>query len=341
MQTILVTGGCGFIGSNFVRYMLNKYNDILLINLDALTYAGNLDNLKDIEHDSRYVFIHGDIIDFELVSNIFKEYKPEIVVNFAAESHNDRAVIDPTIFLKTNVLGTQNLLEVCKKFGIKRFHHISTCEVFGDLDLDSPHKFTENSPYNPKTLYNASKAAADHIVRAYFHTFKVPVTISNCGNNYGYYQYPEKLIPLFVTNAIENKSLPVFKSSQNRREWIHVLDHCEAVDLILKNGKVGESYNIGTGVEKSIEEIAAVILKTLNKPDSLKQYVQDRLGHDRRYILDSSKIRSELGWLPKINFEEGIIETILWYKNSPQWWIKLKNKNFQEYYENYYGKLKL
>src|SRR3989338_903117 len=273
MQTILVTGGCGFIGSNFVRYMLNKYNDILLINLDALTYAGNLDNLKDIEHDSRYVFIHGDIIDFELVSNIFKEYKPEIVVNFAAESHNDRAVIDPTIFLKTNVLGTQNLLEVCKKFGIKRFHHISTCEVFGDLDLDSPHKFTENSPYNPKTLYNASKAAADHIVRAYFHTFKVPVTISNCGNNYGYYQYPEKLIPLFVTNAIENKSLPVFKSSQNRREWIHVLDHCEAVDLILKNGKVGESYNIGTGVEKSIEEIAAVILKTLNKPDSLKQYV--------------------------------------------------------------------
>ncbi|MBS3152096.1 dTDP-glucose 4,6-dehydratase [Candidatus Woesearchaeota archaeon] len=341
MRTILVTGGCGFIGSNFIRYMLDKYDDVFIINLDALTYCGNLDNLSDINGINRYKFIQGDIGDFELVSSIFQEFKPDIVVNFAAESHNDRAVLNPRIFLETNVLGTQNLLEVCKKFGIKRFHHISTCEVFGDLDLNDSNIFTESSPYKPRTPYNASKAAADHVVRVYYHTFGVPITISNCGNNYGHYQYPEKLIPLFVTNALEDKSLPLFKSSQNKREWVYVLDHCAAVDLILQHGKVGESYNIGTGVEKSIEEIAAIILKTLNKPETLKQYVQDRPGHDRRYALEWSKIKNELGWAPKINFEEGIVETILWYKNNPDWWKKLKNRSFKDYYDNYYSKLKL
>src|SRR3989338_797710 len=339
-KTVLVTGGAGFIGSNFVRYLLGKYPSCKVINIDKLTYAGNLDNLQDLQQDPRHVFVQADIADPVKIEQLFQEWKPQIVVNFAAESHNDRAVLNPKLFLETNVLGTQNLLEACRKLGIERFHHISTCEVYGDLALDDPNTFSEHSRYNPKTPYNASKAAADHIAKAYFHTFKVPITISNCGNNYGPYQYPEKLIHLFVTNALEWKKLPLFKSSQNKREWINVLDHCEAVDIIIQHGKVGETYNVGTGVEKSIEEITAIILQLLGRSDGLKEYVQDRAGHDRRYPLDSSKIKRELGWQPKVSFEQGMQDTIQWYVKNGWWWKRIKAGDFQKYYDEYYGKLK-
>jgi len=317
---ILVTGGLGFIGSNFIRYMFDAH-DCEIINLDAETYAGNLENLKDI-NGGDYKLIKGNICDEKLVNDLIKEESPEVVVNFAAESHNDRAEKDPGIFVRTNVLGTQNLLDACRENKI-RFHHISTCEVYGDLELDSKDKFSEDSRYNPKTPYNASKAGSDHVVRAYFHTFKLPITISNCGNNYGPYQHPEKLIPLFVTNILEGKKVPLFKSSQNKREWIHVLDHCKAVDLILQKGKIGETYNIGTGVEKSVEEITDKILEILGKDEDMKEYVPDRLQHDKRYLLDSSKIE-ELGWKPEIEFSDGMEKTVGWYKDNEDWWKKLK-----------------
>ena len=317
---LLVTGGLGFIGSNFIRYMFSVH-DCEIVNLDAMTYAGNLENLKDIEN-GKYKFVKGDICDRKLVDYLVKEEMPDAVVNFAAESHNDRAEKDPGIFVRTNVLGTQILLHACKEDKV-RFHHISTCEVYGDLELDSKEKFTEESRYNPKTPYNASKASSDHIVRAYFHTFKLPITISNCGNNYGPYQYPEKLIPLFVTNILEGKKVPVFRSSQNRREWIHVLDHCKAIDLILQKGKIGETYNIGTGDERSIEEVTNLILKFLDEGEEVKEYVPDRLQHDKRYLLDSSKIRG-LGWKPEVKFEDGLKETVDWYKKNIIWWKKLK-----------------
>jgi len=320
---LLITGGCGFIGSNFILFLLNKYKDYEVINLDKLTYAGNRDNLVSLENDPRYKLVIGDICDEIFVNTLIKEEKPDIVINFAAESHNDRAEEFPGIFFKTNVLGTQVLLHACKINENIRFHHISTCEVYGDLELDSDEKFSENSRYNPKTPYNASKAGSDHLVRAYFHTFNSAVTISNCGNNYGPYQHPEKLIPLFVTNALENKKLPLFKSSQNKREWIHVLDHCRAIDLILQKGKIGETYNIGTGVEKTVEEITTFILDILDKPESLKKYVPDRLQHDKRYLLDSSKLLA-LGWKETIKFENGLKKTIEWYKNNSNWWRKLK-----------------
>jgi len=339
-KKVIVTGGAGFIGSNFIAYMLAKYPNCRILNLDKLTYAGNLDNLKGVKNYPNYQFVQADIADKEIVFGLFNEFKPELIINFAAESHNDRAVNDPKIFLMTNVIGTQNLLEACRAFGIGRFHHISTCEVFGDCELDEDTKFHEKSAYNPKTPYNASKAAADHIVKAYFHTFKVPITISNCGNNYGPYQYPEKLIPLFVTNALEDKPLPLFESSKNMREWIHVKDHCTAVDLILQKGKAGETYNVGTGVEKSIEEITSIILTELGKPESLKQYVKDRPGHDKRYPLDSFKIRKELGWKPEIKFEDGIKETIRWYVQNEGWWRRIKSGEFKKYYDSYYSKLK-
>ncbi|MAG19817.1 dTDP-glucose 4,6-dehydratase [archaeon] len=317
---LLVTGGLGFIGSNFIRYMFDTH-DCEIVNLDAETYAGNIDNLKDI-NGGDYKFVKGNICDEKLVKDLIKDEKPEVVVNFAAESHNDRAEKDPGIFVKTNVLGTQNLLDACRK-NKTRFHHISTCEVYGDLELDSKDKFSEESRYNPKTPYNASKAGSDHVVRAYFHTFKLPVTISNCGNNYGPYQHPEKLIPLFVTNILEGKKVPLFKSSQNKREWIHVLDHCKAVDLILQKGKIGETYNIGTGVEKSVEEITDKILEILEKSSDMKEYVPDRLQHDKRYLLDSSKIE-ELGWKAEVEFSDGMEKTVEWYKENEDWWKKLK-----------------
>ena len=320
----LITGGAGFIGSNFIHYLFEKYPDCEVVNLDKLTYAGNLDNLKDVEGNSRYQFIKGDIDDLDLAKQIMKGV--DVVVNFAAESHNDRAIADPGIFVRTNVLGTQILLEAARLANVKRFHHISTCEVFGDLELDEPRAFKETDPFLPKTPYNASKAAANHEAMAYFHTYKLPITISHCSNNYGPYQFPEKIIPLFTTNALSNKPLPLFKTSQNKREWLHVEDHCKAVDLILQKGKVGESYNIGSGIEKSVEEIADSILQILGKDKSLKTYVQDRLQHDKRYLLDCSKIQNELGWKPTINFEKGIRTTIEWYRQNQPWWEKLLEK---------------
>lgn len=326
---ILVTGGAGFIGSAFIRYILKNTTDVEVVNYDALTYAGNLDNLKSIETVSRYKFIKGDIGNKEQVLSALDGV--DVVVNYAAESHNDNSVENPAIFLQTNVLGTQNLLQACREKEIRRFHHISTCEVFGDLELDEDRAFKENDPYAPRTPYNASKAGANHVVMSYYHTFGIPVTISHCCNNYGPYQFPEKLIPLFTTNALDDKKLPVMKSNQNKREWIHADDHSAAVWKIIQNGKIGEAYNIGTGVEKSVAEITELILKTLNKPESLIEEVPDRLGHDKRYLLDSSKLRTELDWSPEISFEDGIRETILWYKENRAWWERVKNGQYRNY----------
>jgi len=330
---ILVTGGAGFIGSNFIRYWLEKYPNDQIVNLDLLTYAGNLENLQDIASNPNYKFVKGDICDLENNRKLLKEERINVIVNFAAESHNGRAMVEPDIFVKTNVLGTQMLLEAAKDAGIDRFHHISTCEVFGDLALDEKRAFKESDPYLPKTPYNSSKAGANHEVMAYYHTFKLPVTISHCSNNYGYYQFPEKVIPRFITNAIQNQELPLFKSSLNKREWLHVLDHCKAIDLIIKKGKVGEAYNIGSGVEKNIEEIADSILKRLNKPKTLKIYVEDRPGHDRRYLLDTTKIKTELGWQPEIEFEAGLDEVVDWYIKNEKWWKPLLGKGFTENYK--------
>ena len=325
---LIVTGGAGFIGSNFIRYWLTRYPQDKILNLDVLTYAGNLPSLDDVvkKHARNYQFVKGDIIDFETMDEVVKSFQPDVIVNFAAESHNSWAVINPTVFFKTNVMGTQNLLEVCRKNQVPRFHHISTCEVYGDLPLGGKRKFRETSPFRPRTPYNASKAASDLAVRAYYETFKLPVTISNCSNNYGPYQFPEKLISLFVTNLLDNQKVTLYRSSQNRREWLHVTDHCRAIDLILKKGKIGETYNIGSGVEKSVEEITTIILSKLGKPASMKTYIKDRLGLDHRYLLDSSKIRKKLGWRPEMSFKEGIRKTICWYQENRAWWEPLKKR---------------
>jgi dTDP-glucose 4,6-dehydratase len=325
-MNLLVTGGCGFIGSNFIRYWLENNPQDKIVNLDKLTYAGNLANLKDVSksHPSNYSFVRGDICDRELVKDLLKREKVETLVNFAAESHNSHAVLNPCEFFTTNVIGTQSLLEAARIIGIKRFHQISTCEVFGQLSLDSSESFKEDSPYRPRTPYNASKAGADLAAKAYFETFGLPVTISICCNNYGPFQFPEKVIPLFTTNALDELSLPVYTHSQNRREWIHVLDHCEALSQVLKNGKVGETYNIGTGLELSVDQITQRVLDLTKKPSSLIRVVQDRPGHDTRYLLDSSKIGRELGWSPKIDFRKGLSDTINWYINNREWWEPLK-----------------
>jgi dTDP-glucose 4,6-dehydratase len=331
---LLVTGGAGFIGSNFIRYWMRAHPEDEIVNYDFLTYAGNLENLRGVDTLPNYRFVRGDIGDYETVREALEGV--DVVVNFAAESHNDRAVLDPGVFVKTNVHGTQILLEAARDAKVRRFHHISTCEVFGDLALDEKRMFKEDDPFHPKTPYNASKAAANHVVMAYFHTFKMPVTVSHCANNYGPYQFPEKVIPLFATNALEGKPLPLFKSSQNRREWIHTDDHARGIEAILLRGREGEAYNIGTLVEKSVEEIADVVLSTLGKPASLKSYVPDRLQHDRRYLLDPSKIERELGWKPQVKFDEGARETILWYRDHPEWWQRAKSGAYQKYYEEYY-----
>lgn len=326
---LLVTGGAGFIGTNFIRYWLGHHSDDTIINLDLLTYAGNLSNLTDIAETrpaKRYKFVHGDILDTTLVEDVLKIERPDVIVNFAAESHNSRAILHPRRFFETNVMGTQVLLDAARKYGVDRFHHISTCEVYGELPLDSPDTFSENAPYRPQTPYNASKAAADHLVNAYFHSFSMPITISNCANNYGPYQHPEKLIPLFTTNALQNLSLTLYRSSHNRREWLHVEDHCRAVAAVIKRGKIGETYNVGSGVEKSIEEISDFILDTLSKPQELKTYVPDRPGHDCRYLLDSRKISREIGWKPKIPFEVGMRETIQWYTENQEWWQTIQQQ---------------
>ena len=319
---LLVTGAAGFIGSNFVRYWLERHADDRVVALDLLTYAGDPRNLDGL--DVRLV--EGDIGDLELVQRVLAEEGIEVVVNFAAESHNSLAVVDPGRFFRTNVLGTQTLLDAARRHGLARFHHVSTCEVYGDLPLDSDEAFSEESPYRPRTPYNASKAAADHAVRAYFETFGLPVTITNCSNNYGPRQFPEKVIPLFLTNALDDRELPLYASTQNRREWLHVDDHCSAIELVLDRGREGETYNVGSGVERSIEEIADLVLGLTGKPESLKTIVPDRPGHDRRYLLDSAKLRQELGWQPEISFEAGLRATVDWYADNRAWWQPLKER---------------
>jgi dTDP-glucose 4,6-dehydratase len=318
---ILVTGAAGFIGSNFVHYWRERRPTDHVVAYDLLTYAGVRENVPD-----DVPFVHGDIADVELATRTLAEHEIDVVVNFAAESHNSLAVIDPGLFTRTNVVGTQLLLEAARSHGVARFHHVSTCEVYGDLPLDSDEKFTEESPYRPRTPYNASKAGADHVVRAYFETFGLPTTISNCSNNYGPFQFPEKVIPLFVTNALDDKPLPLYAATQNQREWLHVLDHCRAIELVLERGREGETYNVGSGVEKSIEEIADGVLELTGKSASLKTIVPDRPGHDRRYLLDSTKLREELGWRDEIPFAEGLPATVRWYEANRGWWEPLRER---------------
>jgi dTDP-glucose 4,6-dehydratase len=321
-KSILVTGAAGFIGSNFVRWWLERHPDDHVVALDKLTYAGDPRNLDGL--GVRLAVC--DICDLDPTERLLAEEHIDTVVNFAAESHNSLAVVDPGRFFRTNVLGTQALLEASRRHGVSRFHHVSTCEVYGDLPLDSEDAFTEESPYRPRTPYNASKAAADHAVRAYFETFGLPVTITNCSNNYGPWQFPEKVIPLFVTNALDDRELPLYASTQNRREWLHVDDHCRAIELVLEQGREGETYNVGSGVERSIEEIADLALGLTGKPESLKTIVPDRPGHDRRYLLDSTKLRRELAWEPQVSFEDGLRATAEWYAANRVWWEPLKER---------------
>ncbi|MFI6448788.1 dTDP-glucose 4,6-dehydratase [Kitasatospora sp. NPDC050543] len=320
-RTVLVTGAAGFIGANFVHYWRKTHADDTIIALDALTYAGNQENLAAVRDD--VLFVRADIADGARMSEILREHRVQVVVNFAAESHNSLAVLDPGRFFRTNVLGTQELLHACLDAGVERFHHVSTCEVYGELALDSAEVFHEETPYRPRTPYNASKAGADHAVRAYHETFGLPVTITNCANNYGRYQFPEKVVPLFVTNALRGLSLPVYASRHNRREWIHVDDHCRAIDAVLTDGEPGQTYHVGTGVEASVQQVADLVLDELGLPTSLQATVADRPGHDRRYLLDSSRIRETLGWQPTVAFEEGLRETIRWYRDNPGWWEPL------------------
>ncbi|MDQ1391532.1 MAG: dTDP-glucose 4,6-dehydratase [Acidimicrobiaceae bacterium] len=321
---LLVTGGAGFIGSNFVRFWIDAHPGDTVVVYDALTYAGNLANLAGLE--DRVPVVHGDICDLNLATTTILDHGIDTVVNFAAESHNSLAVLDPGLFFRTNVLGTQAMLEASRTAGIARFHHISTCEVYGDLDLDSDQAFTETSPYLPRTPYNASKAGADHAVRAYYETYGLPVTITNCANNYGPYQFPEKVIPLFVTKALDDLPLPVYASSGNRREWIHVLDHCAAIGAVLEDGQIGRTYHVGTGLERSVDQLADAVLAALGKPASLKTVVPDRPGHDRRYLLDSTRIRAELGWRPSVAFDEGLASTVDWYVTNRAWWEPLLDR---------------
>ncbi|MGH9088776.1 MAG: dTDP-glucose 4,6-dehydratase [Acidimicrobiales bacterium] len=321
---LLVTGGAGFIGSNFVRYWRERHPDDHVVAYDALTYAGNRPNLADVE--DRIRFVHGDVCDLDAAFATLEVEAVDTVVHFAAESHNSLAVLDPARFFQTNVLGTQTMLEAARRHGVSRFHHISTCEVYGDLALDTDEQFREDSPYRPRTPYNASKAGADHAVRAYGETFGLPVTITNCSNNYGPYQFPEKVIPLFTTHALDDWSLPLYASTQNCREWLHVDDHCTAVDAVLQRGVVGETYHVGSGVEASIADIADLVLETLGKPASLKEIVPDRPGHDRRYLLDSSKIRRGLGWEPRVPFADGLADTVRWYADHRAWWEPLRDR---------------
>ncbi len=331
-NTILVTGGAGFIGSNFIHYWLHQYPEDKIINLDLLTYAGNLNNLKDIENNPNYQFVHGDICDIDLVNDIVR--KVDLIVHFAAESHVDRSIINSADFVRSNVEGTRVLLDAARRYNT-RFHHISTDEVFGDLGPDD-RPFNENTPYNPRSPYSASKAASDYLVRAYFHTHKLPITISNCSNNYGPYQFPEKLIPLFVTNLIEGKKVPLYGNGKNIRDWLYVEDHCRAIDLIIHNGKIGETYCIGGGTEKTNLEITKIILKLMNASEDMIEYIKDRPGHDRRYAIDFFKIKNELGWEPQVKFEEGLAKTINWYKKNKEWWRKIKSGEYQGYYKLQY-----
>jgi dTDP-glucose 4,6-dehydratase len=335
MDTMLITGGAGFIGSNFIHYVMDHHPDYRIINVDKLTYAGNLENLKDIEANPNYTFVKADICNVNAINGVFSSYAIDYIINFAAESHVDRSIEDPSIFLKTNILGTQVLLDAARKYGVKKFVQISTDEVYGSLGPTG--YFTEDTPLSPNSPYSASKASADMLVMAYYRTYGLPVNITRCSNNYGPYQFPEKLIPLFVTNALSDKELPLYGDGKNIRDWIYVEDHCSAVDLVLHKGVEGEVYNIGGHSEKANIEITELILDYLGKPHTLIKYVKDRLGHDRRYAIDCSKIERDLGWKPAYSFEDGMKKTIRWYIDNRPWWEKIKSGEYMEYYERMYA----
>ena len=338
---ILVTGGAGFIGGNFVLYMVNQYPEDTIVNLDALTYAGNLETLKSVENKPNYRFVKGDIADRDFIDQLFEKEQFDAVVNFAAESHVDRSILDPGIFIRTNVMGTQVLLDASRKFGVKRYHQVSTDEVYGDLPLDRKDLFfTEETPLHTSSPYSASKAGADLLCLAYFRTFNTPVTISRCSNNYGPYHFPEKLIPLMISRALNDQSLPVYGKGENVRDWLHVYDHCVAIDLILRKGKIGEVYNIGGHNERTNLEVVQTILRELNKPESLIQYVTDRKGHDLRYAIDPTKMETELGWKPMYNFDTGIKQTIQWYLDNKSWWQNILSGEYKHYFEHLYTDLK-
>ncbi len=337
-MTILVTGGAGFIGSNFIFYLLNTYLDERIICLDKLTYAGNLSTLASALDKPNFRFVKGDICDRDLIYGLFEEEHPDIVVNFAAESHVDRSIEDPGIFLQTNIMGTAVLMDACRKYGMIRFHQVSTDEVYGDLPLDRPDLlFTEETPLHASSPYSSSKAGADLLVLAYDRTYGLPVTISRCSNNYGPYQFPEKLIPLMIIQALQDQPLPVYGTGKNVRDWLYVDDHCKAIDLIIRKGHIGETYNISGHNEMHNLGIVKLICKELGKPESLITFVTDRKGHDLRYANDSAKIQGELGWTPETKFETGIKETINWYLTHQDWWETIINGDYRDYYEKMYG----
>lgn len=331
---LLVTGGAGFIGSNFVLYMLEKYPNYEIINVDALTYAGNLENLKSVENNPKHTFVKADITDAQAIDELIHQ-DVDVVVNFAAESHVDRSIMEPDVFVKTNVLGTQVLLDAAKKYNVSKFVQVSTDEVYGSLGATG--LFTEETPLAPNSPYSASKAGGDLLVRAYHETFGLPVNITRCSNNYGPYQFPEKLIPLMISQALSDKSLPIYGDGLNIRDWLYVEDHCSAIDLVIHQGKLGEVYNIGGNNERTNIQIVETILEELEKPRSLITYVKDRPGHDRRYGIDPAKTMTELGWKPKHSFETGIKETIRWYLDNEEWWTRIQSGAYQQYYSQQYG----
>lgn len=334
---LIITGGAGFIGSNFIYYELKQHPEDEFICLDKLTYAGNLSSLKAAMQYPNFKFVRGDIAEHDFVYSLFEAEKPDVVVNFAAESHVDRSILEPELFLKTNVIGTGVLMDACRKYGIKRYHQVSTDEVYGDLPLDRPDLFfTETTPLHTSSPYSASKASADLLVLAYHRTYGLPVTISRCSNNYGPYHFPEKLIPLMIINAMHDKELPVYGDGANVRDWLYVEDHCSAIDLIIRNGREGEVYNVGGHNEKSNLDVVKIILKTLGKSEDLITFVKDRPGHDRRYAIDPTKIHNELGWLPQTKFEDGIVTTIDWYLANKDWWQEIISGEYQKYYEKMY-----
>lgn len=338
-MNIIVTGGAGFIGSNFIFHMLKKHPEYRIICLDSLTYAGNLSTLSSVIDNPQFRFVKASITDRDAVYQLFEEEKPEIIVNFAAESHVDRSIENPQIFLDTNIIGTSVLMDACRKYGIKRYHQVSTDEVYGDLPLDRPDLFfTEETPIHTSSPYSSSKASADLLVLAYHRTYNLPVTISRCSNNYGPYHFPEKLIPLMIINALHNKPLPVYGDGLNVRDWLYVEDHCKAIDLIIHDGKVGEVYNVGGHNEMKNIDIVKLICKALDKPESLIQHVTDRKGHDMRYAIDPTKIHTELGWLPETKFEDGIKKTIQWYLDHKEWWETIISGEYQTYYDTMYNK---